>query len=110
MLTCTGFTDAQVSCEMDEEKRQEGRVGLTFPCQLAVVGLLARNDLLHQLVVAAVAHCLDDVSHLETQKNGGSARSPGTKGAFPAAISRKAMRFGQKWETADVPIPCGESH
>lgn len=45
----------------------EGGVALTFPCQLAVVGLLAGNDLLHQLVVAAVAHRLDDVSHLETR-------------------------------------------
>lgn len=39
---------------------------LTFPGQLAVVGLLAGYDLLHQLVVAAVAHCLHDVVHLQT--------------------------------------------
>lgn len=38
---------------------------LTFPRQLTVVRLFAGNDLLHQLVVAAVAHRLDDVSHLE---------------------------------------------
>lgn len=67
------FTSA---CEMREE-RPEGSVVLTFPCQLAVVRLFARNDLLHQLVVAAVAHCLDDVSHLETNtKMGGKTHSP----------------------------------
>lgn len=55
-----------MSREIKEDKRQEGIKMLTFPCQLAVVGLFAGNDLLHQLVVAAVAHCLDDVSHLET--------------------------------------------
>lgn len=54
-----------MSCETKEEKRQEGGVVLTFPRQLTVVRLFAGNDLLHQLVVAAVAHCLDDVSHLE---------------------------------------------
>lgn len=54
-----------MSCETKEENWQEGCVVLTFPRQLTVVRLFAGNDLLHQLVVAAVAHCLDDVSHLE---------------------------------------------
>lgn len=39
---------------------------LTFPCQLAVVWLFAGYYLLHQLVVAAVAHRLDNVMHLQT--------------------------------------------
>lgn len=41
----------------------------TFPCQLAVVWLLAGYYLLHQLVVAAVAHCLHNVVHLQTEIN-----------------------------------------
>lgn len=87
-----------MSCETKEEKRQEGGgVVLTFPRQLTVVRLLAGNDLLHQLVVAAVAHCLDDVSHLEIgskmaempflpkQKR----EKPGIKHSSFVAISRK---------------------
>lgn len=39
----------------------------TFTCQLAVVWMFAGYYLLHQLVVAAVAHCFDNVMHLQTK-------------------------------------------
>jgi len=47
-------------------KRSEEKA-LTFPCQRAVVRLFAGYYLLYQLVVAAVAHCLDNVMHLQTK-------------------------------------------
>ena len=43
---------------------------LTFPGQLAVLRLLAGDDLLHQLVVAAAAHRLHDVLHLRGGRKG----------------------------------------
>lgn len=48
------------------ENRESEEEALTFPCQLAVVWLFAGYYLLHQLVVTAVAHCLDNVMHLQT--------------------------------------------
>lgn len=49
------------------ESRASEEKALTFPCQLAIVWLFAGYYLLHQLVVAAVAHCLDNVMHLQTK-------------------------------------------
>lgn len=58
------------------ESRASEEKALTFSCQLAVVRLFAGYYLLHQLVVAAVAHCLDNVMHLQTKiKNCGKEHS-----------------------------------
>lgn len=49
------------------ESKASAEKAFTFPCQLTVVWLFAGYYLLHQLVVAAVAHCLDNVMHLQTK-------------------------------------------
>lgn len=76
-------------------------MALTFPCQLAVVGLLAGNDLLHQLVVAAVAHCLDDVSHLETHAEMVGTHIHQSRGkTLASCVSEKDLTWGstsQPW-------------
>lgn len=65
---CPGFISQM--CHRLNTETEAGtcdRSLLTFSCQLTVVWLLAWDYLLHQLVVAAVAHCLDDVMHLQSK-------------------------------------------
>ena len=74
------YTEKRRGATGGESGRSESRASeekaLSFACQLAVVRLFAGYYLLYQLVVAAVAHCLDNVMHLQTKiKNCGKEHS-----------------------------------